>query len=116
MTRYILNSAVITSSGTYRYTLLQPHEAAELLRVWCDPDAYPDPPISCIGYEETAEAMAVLLNYRPEINRMTIKMAPGDQALVFRLTRRLSQAEMKGKLGLSLILSNCEIGLLERIE
>jgi len=113
MTHYILNSAVITAPGTYRYTLLQPSEAAELLRIWCDPDAFPNPPISCIGYEETAEAMAVLLNYRPAINRMTIKMLPGDQALVFRLTKRLSQAEMKGKLGLSLILSNCEIGLLE---
>jgi len=115
MTHYILNSAVITSPGVYRYTLLQPHKAVKLLRVWSDPDIFPDPPISCIGYEETAEAMAVLLNYRPEINRQTIKMMPGDQALVFRLTKRLSQAEMKGKLGISPILNNCEIGLLERI-
>jgi len=115
MTHYILNSAVITAPGIYRYRLLTPGEAAELLRVWCDPDAYPDPPISYVGYEETAEAMAVLLNYRPAINRQTVKMMPGDQALVFRLTKRLSQAEMKGKLGLSLILFNCEIGLLERL-
>jgi len=115
MTHYILNSAVITSPGVYRYRLLQPHEAAELLRVWCDPDAFPDPPISCIGYEETALAMAMLLDYQPKINRQTIKMAPGDEALVFRLTKRLSQAKLKGELGLLLILSNCEIGLLERI-
>jgi len=115
MTHYILNSAVIRRPGVYRYTILQPSEAAKLLRVWCDPDAYPDPPVSCIRYEEIAQAMAVLLSYRPEINRKTIDMLPGDQALVFRLTRRLSQAEMKGKFGIRLILSNCEIGLLERI-
>jgi hypothetical protein len=76
--RYLLNSAVITTPGVYNYRLITPKEA----QAW-----YGDgnDVISTIGYEETAEALSQLLGHPVPVNRVTIKMEVGDEALVFRL-------------------------------
>lgn len=50
-------------------------------------------------------------------NREQIQMQAGDEALVFRLTVRMSDPALKGKLGdIDFILSNSEIGLLRKEE
>ncbi len=105
--RYILNSAVITSPGTYRYRLLSVEEAKR----WLEGGFY-----STIGYEETADAFERIFGVRPEVRRELIKMNPGDEALVFRLTKRLGDVSVKGHIGTEEVLANLEIGLLERIE
>jgi len=105
--RYILNSAVITTPGIYEYR----HISMEEAKRWLSKPGW----TSTIGYEETAVAMEVLLGVKPEVNRQQIKMKAGNEALVFRLTRRLSQPEMKGKQGLQMILENHEIGILRKM-
>lgn len=105
--RYILNSAVITAQGTYVYALITPDEARSLLE---EGDF-----ISTIGYQETANALEVLCGVSVPVNRVQIKMKPSDLALVFRLTCRLNDPALKGKLTEEFVCANCEIGLLQRL-
>ncbi len=74
--KYILNSSVCTSFGRYDYQPITPAEARE----WAS-DGF----TSTVGYEQTAEALTQLLGVPVPVDRRTIKMQPGDTALVFRL-------------------------------
>lgn len=107
--KYILNSAVVTTFGTYRYVPLTVDEA----KAWLV--AGPEP-LSCVGYKETILAFALVLGREIIENRQTVKMQPGDEALVFRLTSRVADPTQKGGVGLQTILDNLEIGLLTRLE
>lgn len=138
MTRYILNSAVITSPGSYIYSLIP----VELARAWLRRGPFE----STVGYPETAAALerltaqpcGVCLHSSGEldrlpcpdcggtgetviripVNRRAITMLVGDEALVFRLvlppgTPRIDPAD-KGKLTPEFVAANCEIGLLRK--
>lgn len=110
---YILNSAVITSPGSYRYRLGTVEEAQEFL---CQEPR----PITTIGYEETAQALSRLTGLPVAVNRRQIAMEPGDRALVFRLvfppgTPRIGKDD-KGHLTPEYVERHCEIGFLERLE
>lgn len=110
--KYLLNSAVITSPGVFRYELLSPDEA----RQWAASGEF----VSSIGYEETALALSCLLDQTVTVNRVTVKMEPGDQALVFRLvlppgSPRIDPQD-KGRLGEIVQARSFELGLLTRIE
>lgn len=109
--RYILNSAVITSPGSYEYRLIDAEEAAAWLREggW----------ESTIGYQETAEALSQLSGVQVPVNRRMVRMEEGDEALVFRLVlppgeRRVDPAT-KGSLGADYIREHCETGILIRL-
>lgn len=111
--RYLLNSAVITAPGLYRYALLSVQDAE---------DWYYDGelPLSAIGYAETAAALGELLGTYVPVHRVQIVMSPGDEALVFRLalppgTPRIDPAD-KGRLGNIVRSGQFELGLLLRIE
>ena len=107
--RYALNSAVITAFGSYEYEELNPDEA----RVWWDAG----PVQATIGYEETCIAMARVLGIeQPRVNRVTIQMQPGDEALVFRITLPPNERRIatRGKVGVHWLTRHCEIGLLKR--
>ena len=104
--RWILNSAVITAPGTYTYTLISLDE----MRAWLDRGPYQ----STIGYKETAQALAELSGRPIPVDRRMIKMAAGDEALVFRLTCRLDDPRLKGQMGPDFVRDNCEIGILRR--
>ena len=109
--KYILNSAVLTSPGDYRYRLVTADEA----RQWADGGF-----ISTVGYEQTAEALTQLLGVPVPVDRRTIAMQSGDEALVFRLvfppgTPRIDPTD-KGKLSVgSIMAGNYELGLLSRL-
>jgi hypothetical protein len=112
MTRYILNSAVITAPGLYSYRLLSVEEARE----WYGSVKV----VSTIGYEETAFALSQLLGRPVEVNRVTIKMELGDEALVFRLTLppgtpRIDPKD-KGQITSHVQAGHWELGLLRRLE
>lgn len=109
--RYILNSAVLTAQGTFRYT----HVSREAAREWFAAG----PVVSTIGYAETAEALSELLGCPVEVNRVTIQMERGDAALVFRLalppgSPRIDPKD-KGPLGQEILAGHFELGLLERL-
>jgi len=108
---YILNSAVITAPGLFRYRHISIDEA----RKWLDLHDW----VSTIGYEETAKALQKITKVIIPVNRKVIEMQPGDEALVFRLVfpsgYRPDPGE-KGQLSEEFILANCEIGLLKRLE
>lgn len=110
--RYLLNSAVITAPGTYRYRLITVDEAKQ----WVSEGEF----ISTIGYPETAEALRRITGVDIPVNRTAVKMEPGDEALVFRLAFKPGDPRpdvaFKGQLGVEWILERCEFGLLERID
>lgn len=110
MAKYLLNSAVITSPGEYRYTIVSPEEA----RQWDGGQA-----ISTIGYEQTAEALTQLLSRPVKVDRRTIVQQPGDECLVFRLvfppgSPRIDPND-KGRLSAALMAGQYELGLLTRL-
>lgn len=107
--RYLLNSAVITSPGTYDYRLVTPAQAKE----WSSGGFR-----STIGYEQTAEALAQILGSPVAVDRTMIQMQPGDEALVFRLalppgTPRIDPGD-KGRLSQAVMDGHFEIGILAR--
>jgi len=106
--KYILNSAVITTPGVYTYRLIDLEEAKRWL--------YAGDWVNTIGYEETCQALHVLTGLSFSVNRQIIKMIEGDEALVFRLTCRLPDISLKGKLSPEFVLQNCEIGILKKVK
>jgi hypothetical protein len=106
--RYILNSAVIAEEGIYEYRKITLEDA----KLWLQSGKI----CSAIGYEETASAIFSLTGYKPEVNRVEVRMREGDEALVFRLTKRVKDPEQKGELSKEYVLSNYEFGILKRIK
>lgn len=109
--RYLLNSAVATSFGSYEYEPMTEEQAKEWLHA--------GPWFSTIGYPETAAALAALTGIAIPVNRKQISMQAGDEALVFRLvlpagTPRLDPAD-KGRLTPEFIRKHAEIGLLTKV-
>jgi len=112
VTKYLLNSAVITTPGIYEYYIITPEQA----RKWYGDGA---DIISTIGYEETANALSLLLGSPVAVNRVTIKMNVGDEALVFRLvlppgTPRIDPKD-KGQIMQHVNAGHWELGLLRKM-
>ena len=107
--RYALNSAVITGPGDYAYRLIDAAEA----RRWAA-----EPFTSTVGYEQTAEALSQLLGMPVPVDRRTVQMAAGDEALVFRLTFPAGTPRIdprdKGRLAQAVLDGHYELGLLVR--
>ena len=109
MTRYALNSAVLTAFGTYEYGPMNRTAALE----WWEAG----PVVATIGYEETCIAMERVLSIpKPRVNRRTIAMEPGDEALVFRISLPPNERWIatRGDVGVDFLAEHCEIGLLRR--
>ena len=112
MTKYLLNSAVLTSFGFFFYSAITPEEAREWYGDGVDV-------VSTIGYEETAQALSQLLGRPVPVNRVTIKMESGDEALVFRLvlppgSPRIDPKD-KGAIAQHVQAGHWELGLLRRL-
>jgi len=107
MKKFILNSAVITTAGVYSYRLVDINQAYH----WLSQGGWE----STLGYKETAEALSLLTGISIPVNRRLIKMKEGDEALVFRLTVRLEDPNLKHKLSREFVLRNCEIGFLKKL-
>ena len=87
ITRYLLNSAVITGPGRYTYRLVPAEEAA----TWLQKGSW----VSRIGYPATADHIKELCGVRPELSRAATNMQPGDTALVVRLKYRMGDPGQK---------------------
>jgi hypothetical protein len=102
MTVYVLNSAVITAFGVYRYSPLSPEEARRLLGGGF---------VSAIGHPEAARVASELLGVEVLVNRVEVHMEPGDRAIVLRLRHRPpAGAEIHASV------EDYELGLLERLD
>jgi hypothetical protein len=80
---YVLNSAVLTAFGEYRYELLELSAAQEIL--------LGGEFTSAVGHAATADVLTQILGVPIPHNRINIVMQPGDQAVVFRLKERLPE-------------------------
>ena len=104
--RYLLNSATISTPGTYRYRLLTVEEA----RRWLAAGGW----VSRIGYPATARYIRRLWGLEVPLSRAPSPMAAGDEALVVRLKYRLEDAGLK-QAHWEPAAEDWEIGLLVRL-
>ena len=106
--RYLLNSAVLTSPGSYTYRMVN----SSFARAWLS-----RPYVSAIGYDTTADALRTLLDVeRPAVQRYAVKMHNGEEALVFRLKLRATDPNIKRSVfDVDWVMKHSEIGLLTRI-
>lgn len=88
--RYILNSAVITKPGVYKYRVLTESKFAEML-------LSRDDWVSRVGYHETKRRIEELTHGKlsPSISRETSPMNVGDEALVIRIRYRVADPSKK---------------------
>jgi hypothetical protein len=105
--RYLLNSAVIATPGTYRYQLITVEEA----RRWLAAGGW----VSRIGYAATARYVRWLWGLEVPLSRAPSRMAPGDEVLVVRLKYRLEDSRLK-QAQWEPTPEDWEIGLLTRVE
>lgn len=102
MSRFLMNSCVLVTEGTYEYHHVSYDGAREWLKT---------PFASRIRFDPTADAIGLLFGVRPPVDRTPIEMRVGDEALIFRLTFNVTE---KRALTPEMIANNCEVGLLTR--
>ena len=105
MTRYLLNSPVLTGYGDYRFDGPLTLQAAR--------DIAAGPTRSAIGHAATAEFLSRVLGLPVPCQRQAVQMQAGDQALVLRLTERLPEGHLLD--ANSLAATPHEFGLLTRL-
>jgi hypothetical protein len=104
---YVLNSAVITGFGTFKYEPMTVIQAG----AWLAKNDWH----STIGYPETCQVFNQMFGTSIIANREQVKLEVSDEALVFRLNKRLDDIQSKGQVGIETVKKYLEIGKLTRI-
>ena len=105
---YLLNTPVLTEYGNYTFRKAELDEVKYLVFLfqWTL--------ISAIGHETTAKLMSRIIGFDVAVNRVQIKMQPGDSAIVFRVLTRLPEGKVLTEEELSKV--PYEFGILERVK
>jgi len=108
--KYVMNSPVLTSYGTFRFKKVNLEEAKSFVKS--------GEFISSIGHKATSELLTLLLETEIPMNRITIEMKPGDQALITKLKIRLEEGKVLSLTELIELYEKgqIEFGILEMIE
>ena len=104
---YILNTSILTNYGRYEYEKISVDEAKKML--------HGSKFTSAVGHKSTADAITTILGHLVPMNRTQIKMNKNDQAIVFKLQKRLPEGVVINSLE-ELEKIGYEFGLLTRIE
>ena len=95
-TVFLLNSAILTTDGTYTMETITTNDAKVVLRAFLkNPTHYTIK--STIGYPDTAKIMSEALNYDVQVSRESINMNSGDVAIVAKLKYRVKHPDDKGR-------------------
>lgn len=81
----LLNAPVLTSYGTFQFERIELIAAKELLR-----DGFQ----SFIGHQSSCNILSQLLEIPIPLNRGQYKQRPGDNALIFRLQKRIAEGQV----------------------
>lgn len=81
----LLNAPILTTYGTFEYQPIAVDIARELIHQGFD---------SYIGHESTCQILSQILRTKVPLNRAQYIQQSGDQAIVFRLNRRLAEGEV----------------------
>lgn len=103
--RYLLNAPVLTTLGDYRF---EGPLALEAARAFAARGAH-----SAVGHAATARFLSQCLGVTVPCQRDTIRMQPGDQALVLRLLERQPEGAVLDAQALAA--APHEFGLLTRL-
>jgi len=69
--------------------------------------------VSAVGHEATARFLSLLVGIEIPVNRVAVKMAAGDRAVVFRVLMRLPEGKVLGEEELRQV--PFEFGLLRKV-
>lgn len=106
MTFYIINTPVLTEYGLWEFSgPLTINDAQSMLKSGF---------VSAIGHEASANVLSQILNIAIPVNRIHIKMQPGDEALILRLLQRLPEGKVLDENELNAL--DFELGLLKRFK
>ncbi len=104
MTRFVLNSAVITSPGDYSYSLLRYADAKR----WLERGPFE----SAVTFDVTAQVLRAVTGIDVPVRRRAVRMQRGDEALIARVKMSVNKA---GSLSVDELTRQMEIGLLRRV-